>query len=265
MLYPHTQTYVFDGSFYGLLSAVFESYERKHKQVKLFETRAYEPDIFSEHLEVDTDAKKAARVWTGLKQKISATHQQHFYTAFLSEQSEIFQYLFDYAHYIFDHPKGYDQNYGHEAVLAITQMAQKVHREKHRMEAFIRFKKGNSGLFFALVNPDYNVLPLIVRHFKNRYADQAWVIYDEKRKYGIHYDLHTIHEVQIDFKQDQGLTPATDAITLDEKEELYAILWKDYFKSTNIEARRNMKLHIQHVPKRYWRYLTEKEDALRRS
>lgn len=265
MLYPDNQTYVFDGSFYGLLSAVFESYERKHKQVKLFCRDVYEPDIFSEHLEVYTDPAKANRVWTGLKQKISPTHQKHFYSAFLSEQGDIFQHLFDYAHYIFDHPKGYENNYGHEAVLSITQMSQKVHREKHRMEAFIRFKKGNNGLFFALVNPDYNVLPLIIRHFKNRYADQAWIIYDEKRKYGIHYDLHTVHEVQIDFKQEQALVPATDDITLDEKEELYTLLWKDYFKSTNIEARRNMKLHIQHVPKRYWRYLTEKEDALRRS
>ncbi len=261
MLFPDTQTYVFDGSFYGLLSAVFESYERKHKRVKLLGKEVYEPGFFSENLEVATDTAKAIRVWNGLKQKISPTHQKHFYSAFLSEQGAIFQHLFDYAHYIFDHPKGYDNNYGHEAVLAIAQMSQKVHREKHRMEAFIRFKKGNNGLFFALINPDYNVIPLITRHFKNRYADQAWIIYDEKRKYGIHYDLQNVHEVQIDFRQAQAIVPAADDISLDEKEELYTLLWKDYFKSTNIEARRNMKLHIQHVPKRYWRYLTEKEDA----
>ena len=33
---------------------------------------------------------------------------------------------------------------------------------------------------------------------------------------------------------------------------------KNYFKSTNIVARKNTKLHTQHVPKRYWKYLTEK-------
>ncbi|RZL34744.1 MAG: DUF4130 domain-containing protein, partial [Pedobacter sp.] len=46
---------------------------------------------------------------------------------------------------------------------------------------------------------------------------------------------------------------------LNEKEELYTHLWKDYFKSTNIESRKNTKLHVQHVPKRYWKYLTEKQ------
>ncbi len=261
MLFTDTQTYVFDGSFYGLLTAVFESYERRHKSVQLFCSAHFEPQIFAEHLEVYTDASKAKRVWTGLKKKISQTHQKHFYSAFLAEQTAIFQQLFDYAHYIFDNPKGYDVNYGNEAVLGIAQMSQKVHREKHRMEAFIRFKKGNNGLFFALVNPDYNVLPLIIKHFKNRYADQPWIIYDEKRKYGIHYDLHGIQEVTMDFKTENTLVAAAD-ITLDEKEELYTTLWKDYFKSTNIVERKNMKLHIQHVPKRYWRYLTEKEGIM---
>ncbi|MGK4566274.1 DUF4130 domain-containing protein [Flavobacterium sp. 3HN19-14] len=47
--------------------------------------------------------------------------------------------------------------------------------------------------------------------------------------------------------------------TLRDKEGLYALLWNDYFKSTNIPARKNMKLHLQHVPKRYWKYLTEKK------
>ena len=48
------------------------------------------------------------------------------------------------------------------------------------------------------------------------------------------------------------------SITLDAQEALYDQLWKDYFKSTNIVERRNIKLHLQHVPKRYWKYLTEK-------
>lgn len=32
-----------------------------------------------------------------------------------------------------------------------------------------------------------------------------------------------------------------------------------HFKSTNITERKNTKLHVQHIPKRYWRYLTEKQ------
>lgn len=256
-----TQTYIFDGTLYGLLTAVFESYERRHRAVKLVCEAHYAPEMFAEGIEVYTHREKAGRVWNGLSKKISKTHLKHFYSAFLSEQAIIFQQLFNYAHYVVDHPEGYDFNYGNEDVLSIARMSQKVHREKHRMEAFIRFKKSAKGMFFALVSPDYNVLPLIARHFKNRYADQPWLIYDEKRKYGIHYDLNSVHEVTISLKNQHALTEQAE-VTLDAQEELYATLWKDYFKSTNIVERKNMKLHIQHVPRRYWRYLTEKEHVV---
>ena len=33
-------------------------------------------------------------------------------------------------------------------------------------------------------------LPMLIKHFRNRYADQKWIIYDVKRGYGLHYDLH---------------------------------------------------------------------------
>ncbi len=48
------------------------------------------------------------------------------------------------------------------------------------------------------------------------------------------------------------------SIELDEEELLYDELWKDYFNSVNIQASKNMKLHIQYVPKRYWRYMNKK-------
>ncbi|MNL65412.1 hypothetical protein D3C87_1897410 [compost metagenome] len=46
---------------------------------------------------------------------------------------------------------------------------------------------------------------------------------------------------------------------LDPGEQMYTLLWQDYFKSTNILARKNMRLHVRHVPRRYWKYLSEKQ------
>lgn len=42
----------------------------------------------------------------------------------------------------------------------------------------------------------------------------------------------------------------------------YQMLWQKYFNNTNIAARKNIKLHIQHVPKQYREYLTEKKADL---
>lgn len=252
--------FVFDGSFEGLLTSVFDSYELKAKAVHLVPEQMHQPTLLEETHGVVSDQAKAKRVWDGLKKKIPKEWQQRFYKTYLSETPESFQHLFDFARYIFDNPKGAETNFGHTSVMAISKMDKSVNRERHRMKAFIRFQETADGIFYAPIEPDFNVLPLIATFFKNRYADQRWIIYDLKRKYGLYYDLEKVEEITFDeIPETQKTTTSLAAHSLDSKEELYGLLWNDYFKSTNIPARRNMKLHIQHVPKRYWKYLTEKQ------
>ena len=249
--------YVFDGSLEGLLTAVFEYFERKPKTVLLQTEKVFQPDAFTESLKIVNNRAKADRVWNGLQKRLDKQWRRRFYCAYLSELPEIFNALFHFSNYIFSHPSGAEKNFGNEHVLAISQIVTKVEREKHRMEAFIRFQHTADGMFYCGIDPDFNVLPLIVKHFKDRYSDQQWIIYDLKRRYGLFYDLLSVEEITIEMNV-KNLKQASIQ-QLSGTEELYANLWKDYFKSTNIESRKNTKLHVQHVPKRYWKYLTEKQ------
>ena len=126
------------------------------------------------------------------------------------------------------------------------------------MEAFVRFRLTKDDIYFASIEPDFNVLPLIEKHFKRRYADQKWVIYDIKRGYGLFYDLETVELINMDFPENFNFTKTDDAFFATQEFE-FQKLWQDYFKATNIASRKNMKLHIRHVPKRYWKYLSEKQ------
>lgn len=253
-------TYIFDGTLEGLLTAIFEFYERKPGKIQLVSEQHFQPLLLEESFEVISDEAKAKRVWAGLRKKISTDWQTRFYKTFLSETEESWRHLFDFACYVFDNQAGVEHNYGHESVMAISKMDKSVNREKHRMKAFIRFQETSDDIFYAPIEPDYNVLPLISNFFKNRYADQKWIIYDLKRKYGLFYDLEKVEEIKLDYQPVVKSSPMNlPGEVLQEKQELYALLWNDYFKSTNIPARKNMKLHIQHVPKRYWKYLTEKK------
>jgi probable DNA metabolism protein len=153
-----------------------------------------------------------------------------------------------------------ENDFSHPAVLTVTQVSKRVWREKHRMEAFVRFQKTSDELYYSLIEPDYNVLPLIGKHFQDRYADQRWLVYDGKRRYGLFYDLQQINEVTLSFSS--FTANGKDAtLAYDEKEEMYQELWQQYFKSVNIAARKNTKLHIQHMPRRYWKYLPEKKST----
>jgi probable DNA metabolism protein len=123
---------------------------------------------------------------------------------------------------------------------------------------FVRLHKTADGLYYALIEPDHDVLPLIAKHFTTRYADQRWIIYDGRRRYGIHYDGAQTHTVEISFSEATGGGRDVAAV-YDAEEAFYQQLWKQYFKSVNIAARKNTRLQVQHMPRRYWKYLVEKQ------
>ncbi|MGN0001868.1 MAG: TIGR03915 family putative DNA repair protein [Sphingobacterium composti] len=250
--------YIFDGSYYGWLCCIFEAFERKEFSVKPITQEHYFPDMFAEVTYIHTDSKKASRVLKGLQERVGKNITLDFYRAFLFENPEVWQACFYLAVHVFKGNKNILSNFGNDAVMKFSDALRKVSRERHRMKAFVRFQQSSDGLYFAVVEPDFNVLPLIISFFKNRYTDQPWIIYDLKRNYGIYWDKISITEVILNADEVKGVVQSSTVVSLDDQEEYYKNLWHQYFKSTNIVARRNMKLHLRHVPKRYWKYLPEK-------
>ncbi|GGH78314.1 putative DNA metabolism protein [Filimonas zeae] len=252
-------TLLFDGSFPGLLTAIFEVYEYKLNDVRLA-TADSNPVLFGEQREVVTDASKAKRVWQGIGNCISGEARHQLYQAYLSELDTMPQTLLAYFQYAFFKQTNVHEDFSHPAVLTVHQTVRKVYREKHRMEAFVRFSETTDGLFYAVVEPDFDVLPLIAEHFEKRYADQRWVIYDCRRKYGIFYDLSSVQVVEMNFSPDM-LQGKDASAAWNEKEAGFQHLWQQYFNSVNIASRKNTALHIRHMPLRYWKYLPEKQPA----
>src|SRR5690606_15966218 len=155
------------------------------------------------------------------------------YYSFLSEQPGVELLILRYLRSVFSNKNFSSTDYGDPTVLTIAQTAKMVGREKHRMEAFVRFKLTKDDIFFATIEPDFNVLPLILPHFKTRYADQKWIIYDLRRKFGIYFDLDNVDFITLDFSE---LINTNDPdITVYAPSEIeFQKLWQQYFKSTNI-------------------------------
>lgn len=250
-------TLIYDGTFAGFLTCVFTVFEQKLKVINIHTSGEVQQDFFYQSEEVITDPVKATRVRKGILQYISRGGLRQVEFAFLSEQPDIEMLLLTYLKKAFTMPDFKATDYGDLTILKISQIAKMVSREKHRMEAFIRFKLTKDGIYFAPIEPDFNVLPIILPHFVSRYADQKWIIFDLKRKYGLYYNLHTTN--YISFELSSAILRERENIELfDVSEVEFQKLWQQYFTSTNIKSRKNMRLHLQHVPKRYWKYLTEK-------
>ena len=134
--------------------------------------------------------------------------------------------------------------------------------EQHRMLQFLRFQKAKDGTFLGVVSPDHNVLPLTVAHFKDRFRDQPWLIYDAKRRYGFYYDCQEVtritfqHEESLPFDLDSGQLN-DEVISKDDK--LFQDMWRTYFKAICIRERMNPRKQLSDMPRRYWKYMTEKQ------
>lgn len=249
-------TLLYDASFDGLFTAIFEVFEYRYKDVEIVSReRFHQENIFAGIHEVVTQTDKSERVLKKLEQSIGKKGIHKLLKVFLSEDPEIEKIILSAIKESVKNPQeNILENYADSDIMKISKICKSVDRESHRMTAFVRFEKMQDGIFFAKIDPDFNVLPLIRKHFSDRYQDQKWMIYDLKRNYGIFYDLETSDffypEEELDLRNYQE--------KFHNQEKDYQTLWQRYFTKTNITERKNLKLHIQHVPKRYWKYLTEK-------
>lgn len=248
----------YDKTFEGLLTAVFDAYNRRTFPDKLLAIDEPKPLFVEEYFTVITDKAKSDRVWTGLEKKLKVASRNMLYYVWLSEIPDSDETIFRYIKKMFDHETSVEMNFADKDVLLIRNIAQKVSREKHRVIEFARFQKTADGIFFAPIAPEHNVLPLTLEHFTERFADQQWIIYDTKRNYGYFYNLKETTEIILDSDALIRKGKINEAL-LDTDEKLFQRMWKSYFKSMAIKERINPKLHKQNLPIRFWKYLTEKQ------
>ena len=258
--------YSFDNTLDGLLTAVFEAFEL-HDQPEMLLAEGDPVPLFCDDLhQVPTDEEKARRVWKGLEKRLPKNVVKMLAVSFLSEMHELNNSLFQYICKVFQQPEGgesIERNFTDPDVLAVTNIARKVMHEQLRMKQFIRFQKAKDGTYLAVISPDHNVLPLITDHFADRFNDQPWLIYDAKRHYGYYYD-GTADPVRVTFEDESSVTfnlangQLNDEVLSDD-DQLLQEMWRTYFKAICIKERMNPRKQLQDMPRRYWRYLTEKQ------
>ena len=249
---------IYDGSFEGFLTVIFECYSQKIIPLDICKETAFQENLFVEKMTIACDEQKAGRVWKALKNKLHQRNENLPFLAFLSETQGIEMKLYRFIHRTFDSSRSIETDFGDQDVLELKKIERKVMQEAMRMLQFVRFQQTRDDLYFAPIEPEYDVLPLTLQHFKDRFADQHWLIYDTKRDYGFFYDRQKTQEVVLKEKNFSNTDGKVFGNLLNEREEKYQVLWKSYFDNINIKERQNLRLQRQHMPKRFWKFLPEK-------
>ncbi len=251
--------YTFDGSFNGFLTVIFRAFEDKRQPEAIISLRESSQLPMGEIVDVATCPEKSTRVRKGIVERSDNKNLRLVHVAFLSGSPESRMLLWRYLQKLFRDESGdFYRNLLDEDVYTLVQEARKVRREAHRFQGFVRFQRTRDDMYAAAIDPDNDVVKLLAPHFRARFPDRHWLIYDTRRNYGIYYDLHCVQEVKMadqPFALDSGQIKK-HAQSLDE--DYYRTLWQHYYDAINIMERKNHRQMRGSMPKRYWKYLPEK-------
>lgn len=242
--------YRYDGTFEGFFSCVFESFERREIPCEIWSPDTEQMSLYTAR-DVDTDPEKAARVMRGIKEKISQDAFTQVAKGFLTCHPQKEVLMLNFLHLGFRHGRRVMDMLADDTVNTLFKAVLHLNREVHLYLGFVRFSIYEGNVLAAEIEPKNQVLPLIKPHFCSRLAQETFLIYDRTHRTAL---IYKPYEAQI-IPADTLELPEADA------EELkFRSLWKTFYDTIGIEERFNPRCRMSHMPKRYWRQMTEFAD-----
>lgn len=235
---------VYDGTFEGFLTVIFTSYKENFK-VKIESEK--DQISFLDQKYIKTNFEKAKRVEDSIKKNISKEFYYDIKIAFKSDYknkdtiiARLIKLSFLKGEKIIKSTNKY--------AIAFNKMVKNYSREAHAFKGLLRFKEIQEGFLFAKYESHNDILEDLSRHFLQRMPKEKFVIYDKNRNkafVSIYGNFEVVEILNLDIKESK-------------KEEFFQNLWIGFYDAIAIKERKNKKLMIENMPKKYWKYLPEK-------
>lgn len=242
--------YIYDGSFDGLLTSVYEAYYSHEHPGYIVTERDNIPSLSLTVKQIVTSQLKSEKVYYAIVNKISREALDNIFYVFISEIFNSGAIILNYIKLGFKYGNELQMHIYDKRVMDVQKICRKVQWESQRMVGFLRFSCIGNNTYYAPMEPDHNILALIAPHFAERFSDQNWIIHDIRRKTAALYNRTEWILVNVD-------DAAAARMCAVNRDGFYENLWKEYFAHMAIKSRENPRLQKQHIPVRYWKHLTE--------
>ena len=239
--------FVFDGTADGFFTAVFEAYAQKVSP--RFVCGDFQPDFESEVLRIPVDLAKAERVRTRLRQIGGDSVLRDLSRALCAGLAGRGDIAFGYVRELLKHGRDARDMLACPAVIDFRELVQKVNLEVHRFKGFLRLQETAAGVFYARYEPDHDITALLLPHFRARYNNEKFLIHDIRRNVLGIYDGKNAYTRGYDKEL---------KVYLAETEESFQRMFALYYRSVNIEARKNLRQMFSYMPRRYHKHLPER-------
>ena len=234
----------YDGRFEGFLCCIFESYVNKEFPIafsgdeecwSLYDVRY-----------IVTSREHAQRVYQSIlrRSRVAADVIRRGFLTCLSEKE---LHLYTLVKKLYDEGPAFLQNSSDPVYNPVARALRHMSGELEKLRGFLRFSD-YSGVLGAEIEPKNRVLPLLRRHFCDRYANESFFIYDRTHKELLIYAKNHSRLLTVDSLQ----------LALPSEEEVqFRRLWKRFYETITIKERENPRCQNTCMPKRYRGTMTE--------
>lgn len=237
--------YLYDGTYDGLLTCVFESYRHRELPAAILPEDAPRP-LCTTRL-VPTDPLLAARVTKGLSEKVGARAEATVRFAFLTILPDKEMRILAYIRKAMKTGPRIQRMIADETVYPLYRAVSHMREEAHLFTGFLRFSEAD-GILYAVIDPKNQILPLIADHFADRFPRETFLIYDET-----HGEAMLCRNGEYSLISGESFAPPPP----DRAEREARALWTRFFETLSIAERKNPLCQRTHLPLRYRTYMTE--------
>lgn len=237
--------YLYDGSFDGYLTVIFDSYKIIEELLGIEKTTD-QLLAFVDSIEVKTEEEKARRVESSLKKHFGQNFFDDLRCLFLSAASKkeiigarVIKALYRKGPSYLDSTDYFAINF--------RNIVKNVKKEVHTYKGLIRFDLIDEDLLFSQFHPKNDILTLVYPHFAKRMPLENFMIADVGRKTAMVYANG----------EGRFFEYTKNIVTNPKIDEKYRTIWKVFYDHIAIEERYNPSLRQNNMPKKYWNHLTE--------
>lgn len=242
--------YRYDGTWAGFLTAVAAAREGGGAPAAITRAEPAQAGLFDPVVTIETDPERAGELRDLLARTLSSGARHLLRYAFQAGEPGVELLLFRYLELGLAVGRKLDGMLAHERVLPVWKLARAVGREAHHYKGLVRFREVEEGFWYAAIEPEHRILPLIAPHFAERFADQQWIIHDPRRDAAAVFDPARRQWAEVALALTAPLSSSAG-------EELFRDLWRRYFDRLAIGERLNPTLQRQHLPLKHRRHLPE--------
>lgn len=250
------RVYLCQDSLEGIFTAIWEGWKwgASGRKMEILVDKTISLELFCSYIEINSDIEKARKVAETIKTRLGyKVYESICYVAasnHCGKGTVIFQVLLQALKNGKNDKNIFDKLTDPYINLAM-QLRVKVWHELHRFYGFIRFSQISKGILYAKIKPENDLLSMLGPHFADRFPNENWIIYDEKRGKAFFHERTGEYFIRTGIQKEMSIQEA-----LSEPEE-YEELWKAFCNSITIKERRNSHLQQQFVPLKFRPNMTE--------